>query len=296
MICDEINTEIKQYKALNERFEKEFNEYVAANNLQEEVKNNFLHTLETLIDEFAEQNIDITQYITRNNYNKYRLFDSKLTTLLYLIKNYDLDSAIAQNTLNKLCDISDESFEKIAILFVSDKNFALSLDEIKLGFEEGLNINEIVLILGKNNDITHSNREMYARYKEFFSGLIEEDRLDYVKRYLNVMLIEGSYEFPIESILYADKIDDLKVVAPIKKVSSKLRSEMLIHNIPIEGAYYFEINISNVNGENEKEFECISKDGRFKTKNEGMAQSWVCNKNNESISITKIRNIALKSR
>lgn len=105
MICDEINTEIKQYKALNERFEKEFNEYVAANNLQEEVKNNFLHTLETLIDEFAEQNIDITQYITRNNYNKYRLFDSKLTTLLYLIKNYDLDSAIAQNTLNKLCDI-----------------------------------------------------------------------------------------------------------------------------------------------------------------------------------------------
>lgn len=157
------------------------------------------------------------------------------------------------------------------------------ITELKRGLEEGLNINEIAVLLGKDARDTHENKKIYIRYRNFFKGKLESGYAESVRAYIHAIRTQADFDVPTELILYVNTVDEAKEVAPVIKLSSEeLKFET-------GGAYYLTVGMVSPDGE--LLYRCFLPSDRdfYETKQEGDAKSWVNEKNNRPMGVRQIR-------
>ena len=287
MFREAIKNELDGWVTLNGRFKKMFDELTSENVILKEVFENHIKMMQK---EFAKKHIDISEYITNRNYNGAEVFDYKLTMLLYMMNNYNFKASTAEHILKSFVTTDDAVFEQIVLLCAANINADMSIEEIKLGLEEGLNINEIAVILGKNPENTHDNRQIYVRYKEFFRNKLYAGDIGGLKKCFIAARTEG-YNLTPELILYAKTIDDLKVNAPVVKVTGELQTLITTEKINIAGAYYTAIGNDDAGEAIAYKCFCPRDKESFSTQNENEAQRWVLSKNNGVKYSVKQKNI-----
>ena len=174
-------------------------------------------------------------------------------------------------------------------LLQSELPKAFSLGELKLGLEEGLNINEIAVLLGKDSHDTHENIKLYLQYRNFFRKKLNDGYAESVKAYIHAVRAQVDFDVPTELILYAKTIDDIKEKAPVVKMTAELKTEIETRVIPVGGAYY--ITIGTTSSDGDLLYRCFSPSDHtyYETYNEYDARKWVRDKNNHPKTIVQSR-------
>lgn len=250
--------------------------------------------IRTLLDQVKEVNSDIGRF----NHKACRLSGNmpsdtkhnKISRLLFFINNGYIESDTAEKLVENFSDVSEEDFSKLMLCMSSDKRYPLSIEELKKGLEEGLDIKELMLVIGTDPKETHEKIAVYSIYSDFFRNRLDAGYGNDIKNFLNSSLSFRGY-IPKELVLYAHTIDDLETVAPVVKVSEQTYFQIENSSRYPDCAYYVALSRTSDNTEeHSRYFHCVSPDGEtYESVNESDAASWVNKKNDSHYSRIKMQ-------
>lgn len=222
------------------------------------------------------------EYFNKDRKKESRLFDSKLFFLLYLIEKSKLSKDDAVYMLEAFGDVEDIAFGDLCCLFASDERYVFSIEELKKGLEEGLNINEAIGCLGFSRADSAANIKYLVRYLDFFRMKSRSKSFE-VAAFLRALKTPGKPIDP-DLVLYAKDPEELKKVAPVICTTQEVHEAALNEKgmKPAGAAHYFAYmpggDPDNV------VYKCFSPDdGEMMTsESQFNAQRWVMDKNNRA--------------
>lgn len=244
-----------------------------------------LSNLKQHVDNFNDEGINIEHYVSMNyDHGKYngQLDDYGLAAAHSIVKKKMINSKKLQYMFDSFDPFILKGDLMNIVTLLYSKSESINIEELKLGYERGIDIKEIAFLLGNDNRDTHDNLIIFDRYKEFFRDKTKSNSIQDVKAFItsvklgtNMSQFKGS-----DLILYAKTMDDISKNAPVVKTNPEFAIQIENMYKGKNRAYYYQ------DGDT---FVCKSlRDGQeLATKDEGLAMSWVCKKNYQSIPVTR---------